>query len=119
MGFVEYEQVVQALSAHTTKQALTEGVFLWGAVGGTHLLNACGRSQGDERRTEPAVVVANEVLGVQPERRGLAQLLGDPGIGWVTPTCTILRVARSSTKKAWIERNSRSVTGRKSQAQMP
>jgi hypothetical protein len=39
-------------------------------------------------------------------------------VGWRV-TCTMRRVASSRTKKAWIDPNSRSVTGRKAQVPMP
>src|SRR5664279_825437 len=48
VGFTQDEQVVEALAAHAAKQALTAGIFLWGAVGSAHLVDACGGGQGGE-----------------------------------------------------------------------
>jgi hypothetical protein len=57
-------------------------MFLWCLVGGADIFDAGGSGQSPEGWSELGVMVANQLLGVLAEGRGLAQLLADPGVGW-------------------------------------
>ncbi len=72
--------MIQAFPSHAAQEALTGGVLPGRAIGRPPLDDAGGRSHAGEDRPVFAVVVADEVPRMLPERRGLAQLLGDPGI---------------------------------------
>ena len=77
------EDVVQALAPHAAEEALAGGVLPRRAVGRAQLRDAARRGDAGEGRPVLAVVVADEVARPLAEGRGLAQLLGDPGVGRV------------------------------------
>jgi len=81
MPLTEDEQVIQAFTPHAAQEALADGIRLRGADRRAQDRDAASRSDAGEGRPEFAVVVADEVARVLPERCGLAQLLRHPGVG--------------------------------------
>ena len=69
--------------------------FCLGAVGRPQLGDAgrCGDTRED--RTILAVAIADEIARPLPERRGLAQLLGDPGVRRVPCHANVHHAARA------------------------
>jgi len=80
MPLAEDEDVVQALTAHAPQEPLAGGIRPRRARGRAQDADAAARGDLRERGPEFAVVVADQVPRALVERRGLAQLLGDPGI---------------------------------------
>ena len=116
----EDEEMVQALPPCTAAEPLAGGVLPGRTVGRPQLRDAGGGGDAGEGRPVLAIVVADEEPGPLTERCRLAQLLGNPGVGRVARDADMRHAARISamTKQAWSGRKSRSVTGRKSQAQI-
>src|SRR4051812_40591583 len=83
VGVAEDEDVVEAFPARAPEEALARRVLLGRAVGRAQLPDAARRGDAGEGRPILAVAVADEVARPLVERRGLAQLLGDPGVGRV------------------------------------
>jgi|tagenome__1003787_1003787.scaffolds.fasta_scaffold19747854_2 hypothetical protein len=80
VGLAEDQDVIQALAPDAAAEPLADGVLPGRAVGRAQFHDAGPRSESGEGRPKLAIVVADEVFGMLPEGRGLAQLLGDPGV---------------------------------------
>jgi hypothetical protein len=76
----QHEQVVQALPPHAAEEPLADRVFFGCAVRRVHEFDARRLGHASKDRPIFAVIIDDEMLRMQAERRGLAQLLGDPGI---------------------------------------
>ena len=83
VALAEDEQVVQALTAHAAQEPLAGRIRARRAIGCAQDLTAAGRRDTRESGPELAVVVTDQVARALAERGGLAQLLGDSGIGRV------------------------------------
>ncbi len=81
LPLAEDEQVIQARAADAPQEALADGVGLRGAVRCAQDLDTARCRDPRERRPERAVVIADEGARALVKRGGLAQLLGDPGVG--------------------------------------
>jgi hypothetical protein len=79
----EQQQVVEARAPDTPEEARAGGVLPGRAVGRAPLPDAGRRRDAGEGRPVLAVAIADELAGTLIERGGLAQLLGDPGVGRV------------------------------------
>jgi len=114
------EQVIQAHAADAPQEALADGDGLRRPGWRAQDRDPAGCGDGRERGPERAVVIADEVAralveGVASRRCWATQA----SVGWrVAPTWTTRRVACSMMKKAHSGRERRSVTGRKSHAQL-
>ncbi len=81
LPLAEDEQVIEAFPAHAAQEALAVGLRPRRAVWRAPDADAGVRGDPREGRPEFAVVVADQVPGTPIERGGLAELLGDPGVG--------------------------------------
>jgi hypothetical protein len=94
MALAQDQEVVQALAPHGPEEALAGGVLLGCAVGGPQRRDPARLGEPGEGRPGLAVVIADEVAGALDERRGLAQLLGHPGIRRVARHAHVHHAAR-------------------------
>ncbi len=114
------EQMIEALTPHTAQEPLTNGIGAWGVIGGCEHLDATRFGNPREGHPKLAIIIKDEVLRSDTKSGSFPKLLcrhasvGDR----VTPTWITLRECSSMMKKANSERKNRSVTGRKSQAQI-
>jgi hypothetical protein len=79
----EDKQIIEAFTAYAAQEALAEGIRTWRSMRRAQDANAAACSDLRERCPVLPVVVADEVPVALVERRGLAQLLGDPRVGRV------------------------------------
>jgi len=82
--FVQDEEVVEAHAPNAADKPLADGVRVGCSNGCAQHLDAAPRRDTGERRPIPGVVVADRDARRPTERRGLAHLLGDPGVGRVS-----------------------------------
>ena len=82
--FVQDEEVVEAHAPNAADKPLADGVRVGCSNGRAQHLDAAPRRDTGERRPIPGVVVADRDARRPTERRGLAHLLGDPGVGRVS-----------------------------------
>jgi len=75
--------MVQAFAPDAPEEPLAGGVLAGRAIGRPQLGDAARLDDPRECGTVLAVVVADEEPGLLPERRRLAELLRDPGVGRV------------------------------------
>src|SRR5664280_366033 len=80
LALVQNNHVIQALTAKAPKESLTESIRPRSQVRRAQYFNPTPRRHPGEHRTEFRVIVADKVGGTLVEGRGLAQLLGHPGI---------------------------------------
>ncbi len=80
--FPEDQDVIEAFASDAPDQPLADRVGPRRLHGGSQYLNPAARGNGGEVWTVLGIVVTNEILRRRTERRGLAQVLGNPGIGW-------------------------------------
>jgi hypothetical protein len=117
---IQDEQMIKAFTPDTAQKAFTDRIGPWRVVGRFQDLDATGLGNPSEAYPKLAIVITDEILRTDTKSGGLPQLLRSPGIGRRAsdPTWMTLRDCRSIMKKANSERKNRSVTGRKSQAQI-
>ena len=117
----EEKDVIQAFPAQRADETLDEGGCLGCADRRPHDSDA--RAAGDvvEGGGELAIVVAEQELRAVAEGSEVSNLLDGPGGGGRHRGCagTSCRVSTCMTTKTWWQRNQRSRTSTKSQAQMP
>ncbi len=80
VGLAEHHDVVQARAPDAAEEPLAGGVLPGRAVRRPQYRAAGGGGDAGAGRPVFAVAIADEGARSLPERRGLAQLLGDPGI---------------------------------------
>ena len=73
--------MIRALAPDAPHEPLTHGVRPWGFIRGVDDLQPTGLGRRLKEEPKLWVVVADQVFGGLPKRRGLAQLLRDPFIG--------------------------------------
>ncbi len=83
VGLAADEEVVQALPPHAAEEALAGGVRPRGADGRAQHADPARGGEMVEARSVLGVIIADEQARPLVERRGLAPLLGDPGVGGV------------------------------------
>ena len=83
MALAEDEQVVQAFPAHAAQKPLARRIGPRRADRRAQVLDPARGDRLIELLPVLGVVVADQVAGALAERRGLAQLLGHPGVGRV------------------------------------
>ena len=64
---VEDEQVIEALAAHTSQKALTEGIDAWSVIGCPQELDAGPARYSCKERAKLAVIVTDQEPGRLPE----------------------------------------------------
>jgi hypothetical protein len=116
----EDQYVIQALSPHTQEKAFTNRIGSWRVIRRFQYLNTARCCHASETGSKLAIMIADELLRRMSIRSGLPQLLSGPRVGRRArhPTWTTFRDRSSMMKKANTERKNRSVTWRKSQAQI-
>ncbi len=82
-GLAEDQDVVQALSADASVEALEEGVHHRDLGRGKHKVDATGLGQPFERVAELVVVVEDQVVWLDVPGGGLAELLSHPTVRWM------------------------------------
>ena len=112
--------MIEALTPYTAEESLTDGIRARGVRRGFNNLNVTRLRNPSEANAKLAVVIMDEVLRPHTKGGGFPKLLCSPSVSGdrVTPTWITLRECSSMMKKANSERKKRSVTGRKSQAQI-
>ncbi len=80
VDLAQHHDVVQALAPDAAEEPRAGGVLPGRAVRRPQYRDAGGGGDAGEGRPVFAVAIADEVARPRPEGRGLAQLLGDPGI---------------------------------------
>jgi len=114
------QQMVEAFLPHTPQKAFADGVGSWCMNRRFEDLDSARFRYSSKARPELAIVITDQALWCLPIRGRFSQLLGNPGIGrrachatWIT-----FRDCNSMRKKAKSGRKKRSVTCKKSQAQI-
>jgi len=96
LGLAQDQEVIETLAPHTAEEALTGGVPARRPVCRPQCRDAGRRRDTGERLTVLAIVVAKQIPGAVGARRGLAPLLGDPGIGRVPRHADVDHAARAA-----------------------
>ena len=116
----EDQQVVQAFLPDAPQIEFADGIGLWHVNRRLEKFDATGHRHSPETGTKLAVVIIDQILGYLPIGGGARSCCAiQASVGErVTPTWITLRECSSMTKKAKSDRKNKSVTCRKSHAQM-
>ncbi len=82
-GLAQDQDVIQAFSADAAVEALDEGVHQGRLVGSEDEVDIAGLGHALEFVTELAIVIEDQVVGLDVPGRGLAKLLRRPGVRWI------------------------------------
>ena len=74
------EQMIEALTPHTAKEALTNGIRSWGIIWSFKNLNVTRLRNPIEAHTKLAVVLTDKVLWPHTKGSGFPQLLCGPSV---------------------------------------
>jgi hypothetical protein len=118
---VEDQPMVEAFLSRTPQEALTDGIGSGSVIRCVKNLNRTRGRHPSETRPKFAIVIADQILRCLSIRGGFSQLLRHPGIGR-RPCNSDMdhppRSFRSMRKNAKSGRKQRSLTCKKSQAQI-
>ena len=81
MPLVQDQDVIQALSSHTSHESFTDGIGSWRVIRRFENLDATCCCHSSETGAKLAIMIANEVLRRVSRRSGLPQLLRGPSVG--------------------------------------
>jgi hypothetical protein len=59
---MEDEQMIEALTSHTSQEALTDGIGAWSVIGGFENLDATRLGNPSEAYTKLAIIIPDEVF---------------------------------------------------------
>jgi len=75
------EQMIEALTSHTSQEAFTDGIGSRGVIGRFENLDATGLGNSCKAHAKLAIIVPNEILRPHAISSGLPKLLGGPSVG--------------------------------------
>ena len=113
------EQVIETLAPYTAQKAFTDGIGPWRVIGRFQDLDAADCGHTRESHPKLAIVISDEIL--RPHTKGRGEAVGQSTRRWESVSHrrgSRGRECSSTMKKAKSERKKRSVTGRKSHAQI-
>ena len=113
--------MIETRAPHTTQEAFTDGIGAWGVIRCFQYLDTAGCGHTSKTGTKCVITISDEIRAVLVHRESLPAAVRavQASVGErVTPTWMTLRECRSMMKKANGERKQRSVTCKKSHAQM-
>ena len=84
---IEHKDMVEALATERAEKALADGVHIWRAHGRADDPDAGRARQHIESGPEAVVAIPNQEPWRCPERRGVAELLRHPRLGWGAGRC--------------------------------
>ena len=81
LPLMQDQQVIKTFLTNTSQEPLTDGIGSRRVIGGFENLDVTCPRHTVKARPELTVVIANQIFGRLPIRRGFPELLGHPGIG--------------------------------------
>ncbi len=114
------EQVIETLASRTSEKPFTDGILSRGVRRGFENLNGTRLRNSREAHPKLAIIITDEVLRPLAIGGGLPELLCGPSVGRTSCDADVDHSTRFQfdNEEANRERKSRSVTERKSQAQI-